>query len=161
VILRSQVEWALHCCTLLAGLPPGEFLSTKDLAEFHGVPKEYLSKALQALSQAGIVDGTLGARGGYKLARPAAEITFLDVVEAVEGRRSTFQCTEIRKNNPCRPPKKVFAAPCNIARVMYEADEAWRAALRRTSVAEVASAVARDLPPDVIADNQAWLMGRR
>jgi Rrf2 family protein len=161
VILRSQVEWALHCCTLLAGLPPDAFLSTKDLAEFHGVPKEYLSKALQALSQAGIVAGTLGPRGGYQLARPAAQITFLDVVEAVEGRRSTFECTEIRRNNPCRPPKKIFAAPCQIARVMYAADEAWRQSLRRTTVADIAGALVRELPPQVIADNQAWVTRRR
>ena len=161
MILRSQVEWALHCCTLLAGLPPEEHLSTKDLAEFHGVPKEYLSKALQALAQAGLVEGTLGPRGGYRLARPAAEITFLDVVEAVEGRRSTFACTEIRRNHPCHPPKSVFAAPCRIARVMHGADEAWRQALRATSVAEIAVALTEELPPDVIAKNHAWLSGRR
>src|SRR3954470_19160387 len=100
MILKNQNEWALHCCVLLAGLPPERYLSTKALAEFHAVPKEYLSKALQSLSQAGIVEGTLGPSGGYRLARKASDITFLDVVEAVEGRSSTFTCTEIRKNNP-------------------------------------------------------------
>ena len=44
--LKSQVEWALHCCAILAGLPANRYLATKVLAEFHGVPKEYLSKAL-------------------------------------------------------------------------------------------------------------------
>ncbi len=57
--LRNLVEWALHCCAVLAGLAPERYLPARDLAQFHGVPKEYLSKALQALSQAGLVEGTL------------------------------------------------------------------------------------------------------
>jgi len=60
MILKSQIEWALHCCAILAGLPEGRYLSTKALAELHGLPKEYLSKALQSLSQADLVDTTLG-----------------------------------------------------------------------------------------------------
>ena len=58
--LKSQVEWALHCCSILAGLPAEGYLATRALAELHGVPKEYLSKALQALSNAGLITGTLG-----------------------------------------------------------------------------------------------------
>src|SRR5690242_16581752 len=100
MVLKSQVEWVLHCCAILAGLPPDRYLSTKDLAEFHGLSKEYLSKALQSLSQAGIVTGNLGPGGGYRLAKPPADINFLEMVEAVEGKRSTFICTEIRQNNP-------------------------------------------------------------
>jgi Rrf2 family protein len=160
MILRNQVEWALHCCALLAGLQGDGTLSTKDLAEFHGVPKEYLSKALQALSQAGLVTGTLGPRGGYRLAKPPAEITFLDVVEAVEGPRSTFQCTEIRKNSPCRPPRSAFARPCQVARVMYAADEAWRETLRRTTLADLGATLARELPADLVARNDAWVRER-
>ena len=37
MILKSQVEWALHCCAILAGLPEGRYLSTKALAELHVV----------------------------------------------------------------------------------------------------------------------------
>ena len=77
--MKNQVEWALHCCAILAGLPAGRRLATKDLAELHGVPKEYLSKALQALSGAGIVEGSLGPSGGYRLARGPAAISFLAV----------------------------------------------------------------------------------
>src|SRR6201746_914210 len=96
MILKSQVEWALHCCAILAAVPSGRYLSTKALAEFHGLPKEYLAKALQSLSQAGLVSTTLGPSGGYRLARPASELTFLDIVEAVEGKSRTFVCTNIR-----------------------------------------------------------------
>lgn len=160
MILRNQVEWALHCCSVLAGVPDGGTLRTKDLADFHGVPKEYLGKALQALSQAGLVEGTLGPTGGYRLARAPEDITFLDVVEAIEGRRSTFECTEIRKNGPCRAPKSAYAKPCQVARVMYAADEAWRATLRRTTLADLVGAVAREVPAEVLAKNAAWVRER-
>lgn len=158
--LRNQVEWALHCCSLLAGLAPGRHLSTKALAEFHGVPKEYLSKALQGLSQAGIVEGTLGPTGGYRLARPLADITFLDIVEAVEGRAPSFVCTEIRRNNPCRPAGYCDDKPCAIARVMRTADEAWRAELRAVSLAELLQTLVRDVPPDLWEKSRQWIEDR-
>ncbi len=157
MILKNQNEWALHCCVVLAGLPPERYLSTKALAEFHAVPKEYLSKALQSLSQAGIIEGTLGPSGGYRLARKASDITFLDVVEAVEGKSSTFACTEIRKNNPCRPAKYRDPKPCGVARVMWEADEAWRKRLRATKVSDIANALADEVPGDILEKTTAWV----
>ena len=164
MILKNQVEWALHCCAVLSGLPPEQYLATRTLAEFHGVPKEYLSKALQALSQAGIVTGTLGPSGGYRLAQAAADITFLDIVEAVEGKRSTFACTEIRRNAPCyheRPRTNCEKAPCAIARVMWRADEAWRAALRAVRLSDLAEHLLEDPGPEALRRNLDWLLSRR
>jgi Rrf2 family protein len=157
MILRNQVEWAIHCCSILASLPEEGYLATKDLAEFHGVPKEYLSKALQALSQAGIVDTTLGPRGGYRLAKSPKEISFLDIVEAIEGRRSTFECTEIRKNNPCRSPKSRDSGPCAIARVMYRADQAWRDELSKMKLSDLQRELLRDLPKDLLVQVGGWI----
>ncbi len=160
MILRNQVEWALHCASILAALPEGTYLATKDLAEFHGVPKEYLSKALQALSNAGLVEATLGPRGGYRLARAADKITFLDIVEAVEGKTSTFECSEIRQNNPCKLEKSVFKKPCQVARVMWKADEAWRRELRSVSLQDLADQLMKELPKDVLETNMSWILSR-
>jgi Rrf2 family protein len=159
--LRNQVEWALHCCSVLSGLGPDERLSTKSLAEFHGVPKEYLSKALQSLAQAGLVTGTLGPTGGYRLARPSKEITFLDVVEAIEGPTSTFYCANIRANNPCiktksQKPKGV----CAVARVMYRADEAWREELRSVTIADLLTDVRKDVGDEFLEQTAEWLRQR-
>ena len=160
MILKSQVEWALHCCAILAGLPEGRYLSTKALAEFHGLPKEYLSKALQSLSQAGLVQTTLGPSGGYRLAKPPAELTFLDVVEAVEGAGRTFVCQNIRANNPCRPKGYCESGPCAIARIMWEADEAWRAALRRVTLADLATTLEQEIDPGIWAGTFDWVLKR-
>jgi Rrf2 family protein len=160
MILKSQVEWALHCCAILAGLPEGRYLSTKALAEFHGLPKEYLSKALQSLSQAGLVATTLGPSGGYRLARPPAELTFLDIVEAVEGKARTFVCNNIRENNPCRPQGYCESGPCPVARIMWEADEAWRDKLRSVRLSDLTEALAQDIPAELWKDSFEWVLER-
>ena len=163
--LKSQVEWALHCAAILAGLPDGRYLPAKALAELHGVPREYLGKALQSLSQAGLVEGTLGPRGGYRLAKTPGEISFLDVVEAVEGKEPTFVCTEIRKNNPCRRScpdsrKAADSKVCGVARVMWAADRAWRQSLAHVSLAALVRDVARDVPADLLRKTGAWVLER-
>jgi Rrf2 family protein len=160
MILKNQVEWALHCCSILAGIPEGRYLATRDLAELHGVPKEYLSKALQALSQAGLVESTLGPTGGYRLALSPSAITFLDIVEALEGSRSTFACTEIRKNMPCRPAGTRDGKVCAIAQVMYGADEAWRAHLRSVRLSDMLETLQRDLPPALVNAIRKWTAQR-
>jgi Rrf2 family protein len=124
------------------------------------VPKEYLSKALQALSQARIVASTLGPSGGYRLARPPAAITFLDIVEAVEGKASTFACTQIRQNNPCRAADHCDKGPCAIARVMWAADRAWRATLAGVDLAGLGATLERDLPSELRASTQQWVIAR-
>jgi Rrf2 family protein len=160
VQLKNQVDWALHCCTILAGVPENGHLSSKALAEFHGVPKEYLAKALQALSQSGLVETTLGPTGGYRLAKPPRDITFLDIVEAVEGKASTFVCTEIRGNNPCLPKKYRASGACAIARVMWEADAAWRDKLRSVRLTDVGAMLVKDVPAKILGDVAEWVRER-
>ena len=106
--LSDGVEWALHCCTVLALVPPDSALPAAKLAEFHGVPAAYLAKHMQALARAGIVESLPGARGGYRLSRPAADITLLDVVLAVEGTTPAFRCTEIRQRGPAALPAREY-----------------------------------------------------
>jgi Rrf2 family protein len=162
MVLSSQVEWALHCCSVLAGAGPEQTLATKTLAEFHGVPKEYLSKALQLLAKAGLVEGTLGPTGGYRLARLPSKITFLDIVEAVEGNQRSFRCQEIRGNNPClKKSEKKFDRVCAVARVMYKADEAWRKELSSVTLEDLNRTLQRDVSAEVLDRAQKWFEGQR
>lgn len=158
--LKSQVEWALHCCAILAGLPPDRYLATKALAELHGVPKEYLSKALQSLSTAKLVSSTLGPSGGYRLAKAPEAITILDIVEAVEGPGKTFVCTQIRQNNPCRPVGYCESGPCAVARVMWQADEAWRSSLRGVRLSDLTQTLGTDIPAEIWANTFEWVLSR-
>jgi Rrf2 family protein len=145
---------------VLAGLGPDERISTVKLAEFHGVPKEYLSKALQSLARAGLIEGSLGPTGGYRLARSVKSITLLQIVEAVEGRESSFQCQEIRGNNPCLKRSEKPTGICAVARAMYRADEAWRRELRSVSLEDLIRTVARDVPSELLERSRDFLLKR-
>ena len=114
--LSDGVEWGVHACTVLAALPPDAALPAAKLAEYHGVPAAYLAKHLQALARAGVLETVKGPRGGYRLARPAAEITLLDVVEAIDGDEPAFRCTEIRRRGPSAVPAREYTQPCGIHR---------------------------------------------
>jgi Rrf2 family protein len=155
--LGEGVEWALHCCVFLAVLPDGQALPASRLAEFHGVPGPYLAKHLQALSQAGIVESVPGRRGGYRLGRPAAEITLVEVVDAVEGATGSFRCTEIRRRGPSASAADEYRRPCSIAVAMRRADEAWRAELVRQTLATLLGEVAVSISPVVAGKAATWM----
>lgn len=154
--LTEGVEWAAHCAALLAALPPGTALPASRLAEFHGVPGPYLSKSLQALGRAGIVESVPGRRGGFRLARPAGAITLLDVVTAVEGPERAFRCTEIRRRGPAAVARRFYSPRCAIAAAMWEAEDAWRERLADTTIADIAAAVAQTAPTQSQAKARRW-----
>ncbi len=154
--LSEGVEWTLHCCTVLAALPAAVTVPGARLAEFHGVPAPYLVKQLQKLSQAGIVEATTGRAGGYRLARPASEITVLDVVLALEGPEPAFRCTEIRQQGPSAVEAPRYARPCGIARAMWRAEDAWRAELGAVTIADINGELATSVDPGQMAKAVAW-----
>src|ERR1700754_431986 len=95
--MNQGVEWAAHVLLSLAWVDDGAPVSTAALAASYELPQAYLNKQLQALVKAGLLESLPGARGGFRLARPAEKITLMDVVTAIEGPEPAFQCTEIRQ----------------------------------------------------------------
>jgi Rrf2 family protein len=155
--MNEGVEWAAHCTVVLAMLPPDATLPASALAEYHGVPGPYLAKSLQALARAGLVASVPGRGGGYRLGRPAERITLLDVVEAVDGADPFFRCTEIRKRGPARAPARAYTPVCAIAGAMARAEDAWRAELGGTTVADIATVVGRQAPEVSVSRSIRWL----
>jgi Rrf2 family protein len=135
--LSEGVEWALHCTWTLAADPSPQPISTRRLAEFYDLPAPYLAKVLSSLVRAGVLTATSGPRGGFRLAKPATEITAAEVVEAVEGRGQLFSCTEIRQRGPVPLSGAACRMPCGISRLMDRAEGAWRAELAATTIADL------------------------
>jgi Rrf2 family protein len=135
--LSERVEWALHCTWTLAAAPAAGPLSTRRLAEFYDLPAPYLAKVLNSLVRAGVLTATTGPRGGFRLARPATEITAAEVLEAVEGRGQLFSCTEIRQRGPAPITGSACRIPCGISRLMDRAERAWRTELAATTIADL------------------------
>ena len=82
-MLSQSVEYALRAAVYLADQAP-EARTTGQIAKVTRVPAAYLSKVLQGLVRAGVVQSQRGAGGGMSLVRDPAEITILEVVNAVE-----------------------------------------------------------------------------
>jgi len=81
----------------------------------------------------------------------------LEVVEAIDGEDAAFQCFEIRRRGPAAVPAREYRTMCGIHRVMIDADDAWRARLARTSIADLAAGVAQDASPKMIEKFGIWL----
>ncbi|MEH7095042.1 RrF2 family transcriptional regulator [Neobacillus vireti] len=147
------VEYALHCLVYLIDVPSNDSIGIKDLAEFQGLPETFLSKVFGKLSKAGIVSSVPGVKGGYRLSRSPEDISFWDVVEAVEGRKPIFQCKNIKANgylyreNCCVAPSF-----CTINSVMLSAEEKMRDDLRSKSLAwlneELGSVLSKQIRED-------------
>jgi Rrf2 family protein len=155
--LSDGVEWGVHVCTLLAGLPDDAALPAAKLAEYHGVPAAYLAKHLQALAGAGVLRTVKGAKGGYRLAKPPADITVLEVVEAIDGAESAFRCTEIRRRGPLALPAREYTKLCGIHRTFNRADEAWRKELAGTTIADLFLGLLQDVPRTSLEKGARWL----
>lgn len=82
-MISQTAEYALRAVVWLAGNPEATF-GTPQIARATQVPAGYLSKTLQALARAGLVESNPGRGGGFRLARPPADISVLDVVNVVD-----------------------------------------------------------------------------
>ncbi|MFD1658090.1 RrF2 family transcriptional regulator [Streptomyces caeni] len=153
--MSGGVEWALHCCVVLTSVR--EPVPAARLARLHDVSPTYLAKQLQALSRAGLVRSVQGKSGGYVLTRSPAQITVLDVVDAVEGPGAAFVCTEIRRRGPLAAPPEECTEPCAISRAMAAAEAARREALRAVTIADLAADVESDSGDGTLAGIGAWL----
>ncbi|HVS65289.1 MAG TPA: Rrf2 family transcriptional regulator [Thermoanaerobaculia bacterium] len=106
MLATPTVQYALRALASLARLPEGDSIFARDLAARTSVPASYLSKILNTLGRAGLVEGTRGTRGGYRLARPAADIPLRDVFEALDPHALAQVCflrsgTECSEHDAC------------------------------------------------------------
>jgi Rrf2 family protein len=154
--LPETVEWAVHCCWLLAQTDSSSSLARRQLAEFFGLPEPYLAKVLRMLVAGGVLTSVPGVNGGYRLARPAEQITVLDIVQAAGADKKMFRCAEIRQRGPVGLTALQCTQPCGIARVMHGAELAWRNELAATAVADLIASA-----PAASASRAArWLGGK-
>ncbi len=91
--VTKLTDYATVVLTVLAARP-GEILSATDLADHSGLESPTVSKVLKPLAQAGLVEGLRGVRGGYRLSRAAADISLIEIVEAMEGPLAMTECSQ-------------------------------------------------------------------
>lgn len=110
-----------------------DFVPTKQLSEDLNIAGPTAVKILQSLNRVGLIETREGARGGIRLAVPPAEITILDIFNAIENERPLFR-------SDLRVPatgEKSNRARQEISNLLSSAEEAMKDKLREQSVKEV------------------------
>jgi Rrf2 family protein len=160
--LTASVEYGLHCLTWLVGAGDAA-MSSRDLADLQGVSPSFLAKIFPRLERAGIVKASEGVRGGYQLARPAAQISLLEVIDAIEGDKPLFDCQEVRGRCALfaeAPPAWATKGVCAIHAAIIRAEKAMRAELAKTSLADIVAATAAKAPARFEGEVSAWIDAR-
>lgn len=83
--ISRRTDYGVRVILDLAVLSENERTSTQEIAERQNIPSPFLAKIISQLSLSGLVITYRGAGGGVKLARPASEISLLQVIEALDG----------------------------------------------------------------------------
>jgi Rrf2 family protein len=130
--VSRKIDYGLRAIIYLAGLPAGKVESLQDISATLHLPREFLAKILKVLTDKGLVRSTRGARGGYQLARPARDISFLEVIEAVEGPVQLNVCLDHKDR--CD-----VSSGCTMYQVWKVGQDRMLEVYRRTSLAELIS----------------------
>src|SRR5690349_4715036 len=98
--LTHLADYAVVLMTAAAQRPTAARLSATELAAETGVPLPTAQKLMGQLAASGLLSSVRGAGGGFALAKPAAEISLADIVEAVEGPIALTMCSD-SSNHEC------------------------------------------------------------
>ena len=112
--ITRQADYAMRAVAYLADLGPDQRAATSQIAEEQQIPPSFLAKIVSQLSVAGLLQTSRGARGGVSLARTPDDISFLEVVEAIDGPIMINEC--VVDHNAC-----TFGDSCALRPVFCDA----------------------------------------
>jgi Rrf2 family transcriptional regulator, iron-sulfur cluster assembly transcription factor len=92
VFFSKKCEYALQAILLMAAFEDDRVYPAEDISKKLKIPKEFISKILQSLTEVGLIKSKKGKAGGFKLAKDPKIIKLIDVVEAVDGLESFNNC---------------------------------------------------------------------
>ncbi|MCS3429990.1 Rrf2 family transcriptional regulator [Klebsiella sp. BIGb0407] len=161
----SGVEYGIHSLVCMVdGKGDLHDMNVRELAELQGIPYDYLAKIFTKFSRAGLVVSTEGKGGGFRLARAAELISVLDIVKAIDGPKSMFECKEIRQRMAVfdeTPPAWACEGICGIRGVMDSAQRRMEEELSRHTILDLARKIHRKAPDTFAIEVQEWISGRR
>lgn len=97
--LTRRGDYAVRAMLALASDPSDGPLSARRIAARMEIPPRFLPQVMSDLAAAGLVEGTPGRAGGYRLSRSPARISLIEVIEAVEGDSRRQTCA--LRGGPC------------------------------------------------------------
>jgi Rrf2 family nitric oxide-sensitive transcriptional repressor len=136
-VISQTVEYALRAVAHLAQQSP-RASTTEEIAAVTRVPRAYLSKVLQALARKGVVSSQRGIGGGMTLVKSPAELTILEVVNAVEPIQRIRTCPLGLASHGIHL--------CPLHRRLDDALAMMEEAFRRSTLAEILAEPSRSTP---------------
>lgn len=151
----KSTGYALHALIHLARSERGQNVGIKELSALLGVSESYLSKIMSKLRQDGILKAVTGVNGGYELARSADQITFLEVIQIIEGRQHLYDCFnmdekrhqlffEAEDMEPAPHGYSVHGKGCLVKKVMDGAEQQMNDYLQRHTIQSVLDSASFD-----------------
>jgi len=109
--LSRKADYALRAITFMVNQPENKRSSISEIAESEGIPRDFLAKILKELCRTGFLKSFQGVTGGYQLARPKSEISFLNVIEAMQGEVRVNMCVDETNGCSCNHRDKCTMLP--------------------------------------------------
>jgi Rrf2 family protein len=126
--ISRETDYAARVILHLALQPPGQRATAGQIAELRLIPRALVRRVVTRLAAAGLLVTVRGGDGGIMLARPAGEITLLEVVEALEGPLALNACT-------VEPDLCLLMPACTVHQAWMHARDVLRQELRRVTFA--------------------------
>jgi Rrf2 family protein len=127
--VSAKVDYALRAMTELAAAAPS-LVTGEQLATAQKIPPKFLESILAQLRNGGLVASQRGAEGGYRLAKPAEEISIADVIRELEGPIATVR--------GARPDELEYTgAATNLRDIWLELRSSMRGVLEQTTLADL------------------------
>ncbi len=142
--LSKRGEYALRSMINLgiAAKVGRSLVRVTELAKAEDLPIKFLEQVMQQLREAGYVQSVRGKHGGYRLAKPAAQITIGSVVRLIDGPLAPIGCVSQTAYEPCNCPDE---AHCGLRMLMLDVRNAIAAILDRYTLADVVEVTTRKL----------------
>ena len=146
--VSRKIDYALRAIIHLAGEEGRErACALAEIATRERIPRQFLEKIVQDLVRGGLVRSRRGPHGGYVLARPADQMTFRDVIEAVEGPISLNVC--VGEHAEC-----FMLGACGMNRIWAEGQRRVMELFQSTTIASVRHPRAGQLGPEYSAQGR-------
>jgi Rrf2 family protein len=129
--LSKRTDYGLMAMRRLSLLPRGTCRSARAIALEHRIPPALMAKLLQRLARSGLVASLHGTKGGYRIARPASQITLREVIEAIEGPVAMLECLD-----PCKG-ECAQDGSCTVKTPLHRVQERILDTLARTHVSDL------------------------
>jgi Rrf2 family protein len=150
VRISAKVDYAVRAAIELAANPDGAPVRAEQVATAQGIPLNFLENILGELRHAGIVRSQRGPEGGFRLAKPADQVTIADVIRAVEGPLAT-----VRGGPP--EESEYGGAAGELPRVWIAVRKSLRDVVEHVTVGDVATGRLPRAVAKLSEDPEAWV----